>query len=71
VPDGEGPAGGFKKHTTDLPDENKPKLSSVLEQNSLEEFVQLAALSNKKFIASKEATVINANEVIPVGQDNL
>lgn len=36
----------------------KPKLVSVLEQNSLEEFVQLAQLSSKKFEAERGQNIL-------------
>lgn len=44
--------------------DNKPKLASIIDQNSLEEFVQLAQLSNKQFTAEKEMTIINKKEVL-------
>jgi hypothetical protein len=38
---------------------------SIIDQNSLEEFVQLAQLSNKTFTAEKEAVVIvNKKDVL-------
>ena len=48
------PNGGFKVHTTGMEDMKKP-LVSVLEQNSLEEFVQLAQLSSKNFEAERSS----------------
>jgi hypothetical protein len=40
-------------------------LSSILEQGSLDEFMQLANLSQKKFEAERgQSTLISANEVI-------
>jgi len=44
----EGPTGGFKVHTT-FESEKKPQLASILEQSSLDEFVQLAQMSKKQF----------------------
>jgi len=37
---------------------------SIIDQNSLEEFVQLAQLSNKTFTAEKEITIVNKKEVL-------
>lgn len=42
----------------------KPKITSIIDQNSLEEFVQLAQLSNKTFQAEKEVTIVNRKEVL-------
>eukprot|EP00347_Sterkiella_histriomuscorum_P015203 403357921 len=53
----------FKQHTN-IDDEVKPILKSIIDQNSLEEFVQLAQLSNKKFSAEKEITIINKKEIL-------
>jgi len=65
--DGEGPQGGFKVHTTIETDADRPKLVSVLEQSSLDEFVSLAALSNKQFEAEKGITIISGNTMVPIG----
>ena len=45
---------------------NKPKLASILEQNSLDEFVNLAEMSNKKFEALRrgDAVIVDNNMVI-------
>jgi len=60
---------GFKVHTTDMinTENNKPKLASILEQNSLDEFVNLAEMSNKKFEALRrgDAVIVDNNMVIP------
>ena len=51
---------------------SKPKLVSVLEQNSLDEFVQLAQLSSKNFEAERESNiVISDSQVVSGGQDDL
>jgi len=39
-------------HTTDVVNQ-KPQLKSILEQNSLEEFMQLAEMSKKEFTADR------------------
>jgi hypothetical protein len=58
------PPGDEHKHTTDIAPE-KPRIMSIIDQNSLEEFVQLAQLSNKTFTAEKEAVVIvNKKDVL-------
>ena len=55
--------GELHKHTMDIPD--KPKvMTSIIDQNSLEEFVQLAQLSNKTFTAEKEITVVIRKDVL-------
>jgi len=52
--DGEN-AEGFKVHTSDIITVTKPALHSILEQNSLEEFMQYAELSQKMFTAERTA----------------
>jgi hypothetical protein len=52
------------KHTTDIIATEKPKITSIIDQNSLEEFVQLAQLSNKNFTAEKEITIVNRKEIL-------
>ena len=56
--------GDEHKHTIDvLPD--KGRIMSIIDQNSLDEFVQLAALSNKDFTADRyEVQVINRKEIL-------
>ena len=45
---------------------NRPQLKSILDQNSLDEFVQLAEMSQKKFEAERQSQqVIGGNAVIP------
>jgi large subunit GTPase 1 len=39
-------------------------LKSILEQNSLEEFMQMAELSNKRFEGSRDAVIVDGNMVI-------
>lgn len=52
---------GYKIHTTITdPNENRPQLKSILEQNSLEEFMQMAAMSQRKF----EAEHVHQSEVL-------
>jgi hypothetical protein len=60
-------AEGFKQHTTELIDiKHKTDLKSILEQNSLEEFMQMADMSQKKFEAERRgATAIDGVTVIP------
>jgi large subunit GTPase 1 len=61
---------GFRKHTVDLIRNDGPSatgLKSVLEQNSLEEFMQMADMSKRKFEAERGgAQLVEANTVIPV-----
>jgi large subunit GTPase 1 len=56
--------GEMHKHTTDIISTEKPKIMSIIDQNSLDEFVQLAQLSNKAFTAEKEITIVNRKEVL-------
>ncbi len=56
-------ASELHKHTTDIETE-KPRIMSIIDQNSLEEFVQLAQMSNKTFTAEKDLTIINRKEVL-------
>lgn len=44
---------GFKVHTTDTKVTHGPQLKSILEQNSLEEFVQMAEMSRRQFEAQR------------------
>jgi hypothetical protein len=37
---------------------------SIIDQNSLDEFVQLAQMSNKAFTAEKNITIVNRKEVL-------
>lgn len=63
---GEGPEGrGFKIHTTIESRDNRPQLSSILEQNSLEEYMTLTNLSKKKFEAERDVQFISSSEVVP------
>ena len=60
---------GFKVHTMDPgSSKNKTQLSSILEQNSLEQFMQFAEMSQKTFTAerSQGQQLISGNTVIPV-----
>lgn len=60
-------AEGFKQHVTEVV-EAKPKteLKSILEQNSLEEFMQMADMSQRKFEAERYgAQIIDGSTVIP------
>ena len=56
--------GEMHKHTTDIIATEKSKITSIIDQNSLEEFVQLAQLSNKNFTAEKEITIVNRKEIL-------
>jgi hypothetical protein len=56
--------GEMHKHTTDVMISEKPKIMSIIDQNSLDEFVQLAQLSNKAFKAEKEIMIVNRKEVL-------
>ncbi len=53
-------------YTTEEP-ETGPNLKSVLEQNSMQEFVELAKMSNKKFNADRDAELISTNQVVVSG----
>lgn len=44
---------------------SRPVLSSILDQGSLDEFMQLAELSKKKFDAERGVTLVSHNEVVP------
>ena len=45
---------------------NRPQLKSILDQNSLDEFMQLAEMSQKKFEAERSSQqVIGGNAIIP------
>jgi hypothetical protein len=59
-------------HTT-IESDKKPKLTSVLEQNSLDEFVSLAQLSKKQFEAERggSSIVVSGNQVIAAGQHQM
>ena len=48
----------------------KKPMASILEMSSLDEFVQLAQLSKKKFDAEKYLQVVTTNEVIPNGMNS-
>lgn len=52
------------KHTTDIIETEKPRIMSIIDQNSLEEFVQLAQMTNKAFTAEKELTIVNRKDVL-------
>lgn len=54
------------KHTTDIVDKG-PGLKSILDQNSIEEFMQFAQMSSKVFEAERRhgGEVISQNTVIP------
>jgi hypothetical protein len=56
-----------RQHTTDvLQPESKPQLKSILEQNSLDEFMQFAEMTKKKFEAEREnQVVLDTTLVIP------
>lgn len=43
----------FKVHVSDAPRTQGPQLKSILEQNSLDEFMQYAEMSQKKFTSDK------------------
>jgi hypothetical protein len=52
------------KHTTDIIEHEKPRIMSIIDQNSLDEFVQLAQMSNKAFTAEKDVTIVNRKDVL-------
>lgn len=58
---------GFKIHTIDTGSTVvRPELKSILEQNSLEEFMQMAEMSKRKFEAEREGQhCIDTNTYIP------
>jgi large subunit GTPase 1 len=45
---------------------NKPKLNTILEMDSLDEFVQMAEMSQKRFegLRGADAVIVNTNEII-------
>ena len=43
----------FKVHVSDEPSQKGPQLKSILEQNSLDEFMQYAEMSQKRFTSDK------------------
>ena len=54
-------------HTTDMMNAtNKPKLNTILEMDSLDEFVQMAEMSQKRFegLRGADAVIVNTNEII-------
>jgi len=56
--------GELHKHTTDIVVE-KPRIMSIIDQNSLEEFVQLAQLSSRVFTADRDnVTIVNRKEIL-------
>ena len=55
--------GELHKHSVDLPAE-KGRIMSIIDQNSLEEFVQLAQLSNKTFTAERDVMIINRKDIL-------
>jgi hypothetical protein len=58
---------GFVVHTTDMITQAaKPKLNTILEMDSLDEFVQMAEMSQKRFegLRGTDAIIVNTNEVI-------
>jgi hypothetical protein len=62
----EGPECGYRVHTTfEHKNASKPQLSSVLEQNSLEQFIDLAKLSQRNFEAERGGAIVveRANNV--------
>jgi len=63
---------GFKVHNTDILDhaEKKPQLKSILEQNSLEEFMHMASMSKNKFEAQKQNQVVIDENVVIAGESD-
>ena len=60
-------------HTTDMMNQvNKPKLNTILETDSLAEFVQMAEMSQKKFegLRGADAVIVNTNEIIASGAND-
>jgi deoxycytidylate deaminase len=51
---------------------NKPKLNTILEMDSLAEFVQMAEMSQKKFegLRGADAVIVNTNEIIASGAND-
>lgn len=63
----------FKVHVSDAPSQKGPQLKSILEQNSLDEFMQYAEMSQKKFTSDKyEAREIiqSGNTVVQIGGED-
>ena len=60
----------FKVHVSDAPSNRGPQLKSILEQNSLDEFMQYAEMSQKKFTSDKyeaRALIQSSGEVVQIG----
>lgn len=60
----------FKVHVSDAPANKGPQLKSILEQNSLDEFMQYAEMSQKKFTSDRyEAREIlqSCGQVVQIG----
>jgi hypothetical protein len=51
----------FVRHITEIVDTSSDKLRSVIHQNDLTEFVQMAELSNKKFFSENDEVTKNIN----------
>lgn len=51
----------------------KPQLKTILEMDSLEEFVQMAEMSQKKFegLRGADAVIVNTNMVINTNDDKV
>ena len=63
----------FKVHVSDAPTNKGPQLKSILEQNSLDEFMQYAEMSQKKFTSDKyEARTIiqSCGQVVQIGAED-
>lgn len=60
-------------HTTDMMNQsNKPKLNTILELDSLDEFVQMAEMSQKRFegLRGADAVIVNTNEIIATNSND-
>ena len=51
---------------------NKPKLNTILELDSLDEFVQMAEMSQKRFegLRGADAVIVNTNEIIATNSND-
>lgn len=67
--EGEGPKEGYRVHTC-LDNPDVPNLGSVLEQNSLDEFMQLAELSRRKFEAERGGAHLVYNQETILEDEN-
>ena len=56
-------------HAPDLSKKDKPQLKSQLEPNSLDDFMALAKLSNKKFEVERETEIVSEPTIVVKGNE--